>query len=345
VIRFDLLEDTTMPRRTIGLLLTLALGLLVALRSSEAEGPAKVRRIGVLMSASAPDPERLRNLEAFRHSLRDMGWVEGQNLATEIRWAEGGPERLPDLAADLVRLPVEVVVAGGGVAVVRAAQHATSTIPIVMVALSGDPVALGLVASLARPGGNLTGTSSTHPELFGKLLQLLQQAVPTLSRIAVLANPAHAPTAAFVRETQVAGQALGVPLHILEVRRRDEVERAFTAMRGARADALLVLTDPLLLQYYLSDITALALQSQLPAIYPWRMYVEAGGLMSYAPSLRELWRRTAYYVDRLLKGTNPADLPVEQPTQFELVINLKTAEALGLTIPPTLLFQADEVIR
>jgi putative ABC transport system substrate-binding protein len=334
-----------MKGTTVGLIVILALGLLVVPLSSAAQGPAKVRRIGVLMSASAPDPERLHNLEAFRHSLRDLGWVEGQNLATEIRWAEGGPERLPDLAADLVRLPVDVLVAGGGVAVVRAAQHATRTIPIVMVALSGDPVALGLVASLARPGGNLTGTTSVHPELFGKLLQLLQQAVPTLSRIAVLANPAHAPTAAFVQETQVAAQALGVPLHILEVRHRDEVERAFTAMRGVRADALLVLTDPVMLQYYLSDITALALQSRLPALYPWRMYVEAGGLMSYAPSLRELWRRTAYYVDRLLKGTNPADLPVEQPTQFELVINLKTAQALGLTLSPEFLFQANEVIQ
>ena len=334
-----------MKYTTVGLIVILAVGILVAPGSSAAQGPAKVRRIGILMPASAPDPERLRNLDAFRHSLRDLGWVEGQNLAMEIRWAEGGPERLPDLAADLVRLPVEVLVAGGGVAVVHAAQHATSTIPIVMVALSGDPVALGLVASLAWPGGNLTGTTSVHPELFGKLLQLLQQAVPTLSRVAVLANPAHAPTAAFVRETQVAAQALGVPLHILEVRRRDEVERAFTAMREARADALLVLTDPVMLQYHLSDITALALQSRLPALYPWRMYVEAGGLMSYAPSLRELWRRTAYYVDRILQGTNPADLPVEQPTQFELVINLKTAQALGLPLSPEVLFQAQEVIQ
>jgi putative ABC transport system substrate-binding protein len=249
---------------TAGLIVILALGILVAPRASEAQGPAKVRRIGVLMSASAPDPERLRNLEAFRHSLRDLGWVEGQNLAMEIRWAEGGPERLPDLAAELVRLPVDVLVAGGGVAVVRATQHATRTLPIVMVALSGDPVALGLVASLAWPGGNLTDTTSVHPELFGKLLRLLQQAVPMLTRIAVLANPAHAPTAAFVRETRVAAQALGVPLHILEVRRRDEVERAFTAMREARADALLVLTDPVMLQYHLSDITAQACRFVTP---------------------------------------------------------------------------------
>ena len=328
--------------RAIPVIISLALSLLVVPLVTAVQRPSKVARVGVLQPTF---PRSWPTVQAFEQGLRDLGYVEGQTLLIEFRSAEGDPERLGALAAELVQRQVDVVLAMAPEATLRAARQATRTIPIVMVALSGDPVALGLVASLARPGGNLTGTTSVHPELFGKLLQLLKQAVPTLSRIAVLANPAHTPTAAFLRETQVAAQALGVPLHILEVRRRDEVEQAFTAMRGARADALLVLTDPLMLQYYLSDITALALQSRLPALYPWRMYVEAGGLMSYAPSLRDLWRRTAYYVDRLLKGFNPADLPVEQPTQFELVINLKTAQALGLTLSPEFLFQANEVIK
>jgi putative ABC transport system substrate-binding protein len=225
----------------------------------------------------------------------------------------------------------------------RIAQGATSTIPIVM-ATAIDPVAAGFVASVARPGGNITGLAGLGAELSGKRLEILKQAVPQLSRLALLLNPTNL-QAAYLRETQVAAQALGVALQILEVRRPDEIESAFAAMQRAGADALLLLTDSRLLEPHMDDITALALRSRLPAIYPWRMYVEAGGLMSYGISLREWYRRTATYVDKILKGAKPADLPVEQPMQFELVINLKTAQALGLTLSPEFLFQADEVIK
>lgn len=331
-----------MPCTSVRLIVLLALGILLAPLSSDAQGPAQVRRIGVLAGGS-PDPERLRNLEAFRHSLRDLGWVEGQNLAMEVRWAEGRPERVPELAAELVRLQVEVMVAGGGAS--RPAQDATRTIPIVVVALGGDPVAQGFVASLGRPGGNITGTTSQHVDLSGKRLELLKALVPEVSRIAFLVTPAHR-GGALLQETQRAAQALGVvELQVLEVSSPDEFESAFSAMHAAGAGALLLPTSAVVFERHHRDITALALQSRLPTMYPWRMYPEAGGLMSYGPSLRALWQRTATYVDKLLKGAKPADLPVEQPMQFELVLNLKTAQALGITFPPTLLMLADEVIK
>jgi ABC-type uncharacterized transport system substrate-binding protein len=273
--------------------------------------------------------------------------VEGQNLVIESRYAEGREEALPDLAADLVSLQVEVMVVVGGHLAVRAAKHATSTVPIVGVVM-GDPVRDGLITSLARPGGNITGISSQGGAgggLTGKQLELLMEAVPGVTRVAILTNPANPRDAPLVQEAQVAAHALGVQLQVVEARSPDEFESAFAAMTRAGAGALFVLADPLLFERHASTIAALALQSRLPAMYPWSMYIDAGGLMFYNLSLTEVFRRSATYVDKILKGAKPADLPVEQPMKFELVINLKTAKALGLTIPPTVLFLADEVLQ
>jgi putative ABC transport system substrate-binding protein len=332
-----------MMRRLIRLLITLVLGFLVAPLATDAQPPGKVARIG-LLAAPSDAPERVRNLEAFRQELRDLGWVEGQNLAMEYRSVEDRAERLPDLAAELVQLQVEVIVALGGNAVTRAAQTATRTIPIVMVS-TFDPVGQGFIASLAHPGGNITGTATLAPELMVRRLELLREAVPGVSRVAVLLNRANPSAVTQLHETQVAVQAIGVELHILEPQRPDELASAFAAMTQAGAGALLVLGDPFLFERHVPTITALAQQHRLPAMYSRRVYVDAGGLMSYGLSLLEQYQRTAIYVDKILKGAKPADLPVEHPMKFDLVINLKTAQALGLTIPPSLLFQATEVIR
>jgi putative ABC transport system substrate-binding protein len=327
---------------TIGLILTLALGILTAPLTAEAQQVTKVHRIGRLGSASPSSDTHL--VEAFRQGLRDLGYVEGQNLVIEWRWAEGSEERLRDLAAELVRLQVEVLVAGGS-STIRAAQHATRTIPIVMTG-TGDAVASGFVANLAHPGGNITGLSDLGAGLPGKRLELLKETVPQSARIAVLANPASPYYASVMDTLTVAARALGLQLHVVELRRADELDTAFASMTQKRADALLVLSDPLLLNRPLGRVVAdLAAQHRLPAMYDWREYVDAGLLMSYGPSQLDMQRRAAVYVDKILKSAKPADLPVEQPTKFELVINLKTAQALGLTIPPTLLFRADEVIR
>jgi putative ABC transport system substrate-binding protein len=257
------------------------------------------------------------------------------------RYAEDQVERLPTLAAELVRLPVGVLVAAGVTPVALAAQRATTTIPIVMTNV-GDPVATGLVASLARPGGNITGLSSMSPEITGKRLELLKEVVPALSRMAVLWNPANPSVTLQFQELQEAARALHLQVQALEVRSPAAFDHAFNAARGA--GAVVVLGDPEFTRHR-TRITALARRSRLPGMYVFRQFVEAGGLMSYGVSLSDLWRRAAIYVDKILKGTTPADLPVEQPTQFELVINLKTAQSLGLTILPTLLFQMTEVIR
>jgi putative ABC transport system substrate-binding protein len=301
-----------------------------------AQPPGKVARVG-LLSMVFPRSFYI----AFEQRLRELGYVEGQNLALEFRTAEGHPERLPALAAELVGLPVEVIVTMG--VTTRAAQDATSTIPIVM---GGDPnpVQAGFIASLARPGGNITGLSGLQPELSGKRLELLKEAVPQASRIAVLMHTTSRDSAHW-RETQAAAQGLGVELHPLEVSRPDEIEGVFAAVQQTGASALLVLTNPSVLEPHRGEVTALALQHRLPAMYPWRMYVDVGGLMSYGTSLRWMHQRAAYYVDKILKGAQPADLPVEQPTKFELIINLKTAKALGITMPPSLLLLADEVIQ
>jgi putative ABC transport system substrate-binding protein len=282
-------------------------------------------------------------LGVFQQGLRDHGWVEGQNLAIEWRFADGRAERLPDLAAELVRLGVDVLVTSSGDPAIRALKQATSTIPIVM-AVSVDPVGTGLVASLARPGGNITGLSIMAAEVGGKRLELLKQAVPQASRVAVLWNASHPGKELEWQDTQVAARALGVTLHAVEVRGPADFDGAFGAIASERPDALITFADPLTLTHQ-RQIVDFATQHQLPMISEIQEFAEAGGLMTYGASLPALFRRAAYYVDRILKGVKPADLPVEQPMKFELVINLQAAKALSLTIPPALVFQADEVIR
>jgi putative ABC transport system substrate-binding protein len=319
---------------------TLAVFLLAIPLAAEAQAPAKVPRIGYLSPRSLADNASL--LDSFRQGLRELGYVEGQNIAIEHRFAEGQPERLPALAAELVRLKVDVIVTTGPPAP-EAAKRATRTIPIVF-AVAGDPVAEGLVASVARPGGNITGLASIAPEVVGKELELLKEVVPKVSRVAVLLNPSnqnHAPT---LRRAEGAAQALGVQLHIVQARTSPEIEAAFAAMRSQRVGGVLVLRDSFFLAQR-TQIAALAAKIRLPAVYGIRQEAEAGGLMAYGASLPHMYRRAATYVDKILKGAKPADLPVEQPTKFELVINLKTAKALGLTIPPSLLQRADEVIQ
>jgi putative ABC transport system substrate-binding protein len=328
--------------KALALPLTLALSLLVAPLATRAQPAGKMHRIGFL-SPGFPRPDHDPPVDAFRQGLRDLGYVEGQNVVMAYRGAEGKDERLPALAAELVGLPVEVIVAVGPTAT-RAAQHATRTLPIVMTG-TADPVGAGLVASLARPGGNTTGVSLMLAELPGKRLEILKETVPQSTRVAVLANPAFEVYTLYLHNLTVAAQALGLHLQVVEVRSAEELAPAFAAMTRERADALMVLADPLLMDTLLAQVADLAATHRLPAMYNWKMYVEAGGLMSYGPSLQERHRRAATYVDKILKGANPADLPVEQPTKFELVINLKTAKALGLTIPPAILFQADEVIQ
>ena len=300
-----------------------------------------MHRIGILWFGS-PVVGSSPLLDAFRQGLHDLGYVEGQNIIIESRHAAMRAGQLPDLAANLVLFKVDVIVAVGDPAI-DAARHATSTIPIVMVA-SDDPVGSGLVASLARPGGNLTGLSALSPELSGKRLELLREAIPGASRVAVLVNPADPAKAFDVRDIQTTAQALGVQLQTMEVRGPDEFEGAFAAMTREHAEALLVLGDPLTLTYRIRIVDLVA-KSRLPAMYDLREFVEAGGLMAYGPSLPDLFKRAAYYVDRILKGARPGDLPVEQPVKFELVINLKTTKTLGLSLPPSLLFQANEVIQ
>jgi putative tryptophan/tyrosine transport system substrate-binding protein len=332
-----------MTCRGLRLLVTLTLAVLMAPLAAQAQPQPTVHRIGWLRVGfpdGQPDPRE----EAFRQGLHDLGYVEGQNLVLEGRDAGESVERLPDLAAELVRLRVAVLVARGAPAI-RAAQHATRTIPIVMAGTS-EAVELGFVASLAHPRGNITGVSWLGAGLPGKRLELLKELVPPRARIAILANPANPYYASRLHTLTEAARGLGLHLHVVEVRQADELAPAFAALPQARADALLVMEDALVLSTSLGGrIAALAATSRLPAMYGWREYVAAGGLMSYGPSFRDIHRRAAVYVDKILKGAKPADLPVEQPTTFELVINLKTAQALGLTIPPSLLFQADEVIR
>jgi putative tryptophan/tyrosine transport system substrate-binding protein len=341
VILRNILEDRTMQCRTLGFLVTLALSLCATTRAVEARQVGKVHQIGWL-SAGSPLSSRA-NVEAFQQGLHAFGYVEGQNLAIEVRYAEGRAERLPDLAAELVGLQVEVIVAVG-TAAIRAAQHATRTIPIVMAA-AADPIAQGLVASLAQPGENTTGLSLLSTELPSKRLELLKETVPQSAHVAILANPASPFYKPFLHNLTVAARALNLQLHVVELRSPDELDAAFAAMTQAGADALIVIADSALMDSLHGRVVDLAATSRLPAMYDWKLYVEAGGLMSYGPSLPDIYRRAATYVDKILKGAKPADLPVEQPTKFEFVINLKAAQALGLAVPPTILFQADEVIK
>jgi len=315
--------------------------LLAAPLAADAQQAGKVPRIGFL-AAAAPSDVSAR-LDAFRQGLRALGWVEGQNIVIDYRFAEGRYDRLPDLAAELVRLKVDIIVsvASQGVA---AAKNATETIPIVMISV-GDPVGLGFVASLARPGGNVTGSSfSVGLEIVGKGLELLKETVPKVRRVAILLNPANPAHPLAISEVNVAARSLGVQLQVLEARSLNEFDGAFAAMAKERVGALLVLTDGMFILHR-TRLADLAARSRLPAAYGTREMVEAGGLMSYGPSLPDLFRRSATYVDKILKGAKPGDLPVEQPTKFEFVINLKTAKALGLTIPQSLLQRADEIIQ
>jgi putative ABC transport system substrate-binding protein len=280
--------------------------------------------------------------QAFRLGLRDLGWVEGKNISIEYRYAEGRRDRLPDLAADLVRLKVEVIVTSSGPAAL-AAQKATRAIPIVM-SVAGDPVASGLVESLARPGGNVTGLSQMGPDLAGKRLELLKEMVPKLSRVAVLWNPQGLGSTLTWKELQLAAQQLGLQLHSLEVRSPNDFDKAFEGATKARAGALLVTAEPMITTN-LERIAGLAAKSRLPSIFQSSQFADAGGLATYGPDRADGFRRTAIFVDKILKGAKPGDLPVEQPTKFQLVINLKTAKALGITIPQTVLYRADRVIE
>ena len=319
----------------------LALG--VAPFAAEAQQSAKFARIGYLTSSLGVNPHLP---EAFRQGLRDLGYVEGRNLVIENREAEGKADRLPVLAAELVALKVDVIVAAPGTGGPRVAMQATRTIPIVFIA-AGDPVGSGLVTSLARPGGNVTGLSNLAPELVGKRLELLTQAVPGVSRVAVLWFPGalgERTDKDMLKEAEVAARGLGVRLQFVEARDPADFDRAFSDMTRARAGALTVLPSNMFLREHrrLVDLVA---KNRLPTVFPWREVVDAGGLMSYGANQPDLFRRAATYVDKILKGAKPGDLPVEQPTKFELVINLKTAKALGLTIPQSVLAHADEVIQ
>jgi putative ABC transport system substrate-binding protein len=309
--------------------------------AADAQQAGKVPRIGFLGTRTLSDTSPL--LDAFRQGLRELGWVEGQNIVIDYRFAEGRFDRLPDLAAELVRLKVAIIVAAPTPAAV-AAKKATETIPIVAIAL-GDPVGIGLIASLAHPGGNVTGSSfSVGLEIAGKGLELLKETVPKVRRVAILSNPGNPGQPLSIRELNVGARSLGVQLQLLEVRGPNEFDGAFAAMATERVGALLVVADSMF-NLHRTQLADLAARSRLPAAYGLRENVEAGGLMSYGPSLRDLFRRSATYVDKILKGAKPGDLPVEQPTKFELVINLKTAKALGLTIPQSVLSRADQVIE
>ena len=308
--------------------------------SAAAQQAAKVPRIGFL-SALSPDGVPAW-LETFRQGLRDLGYVEGKNIVIEWRFAEGKLNRLPSLANELVSLKVDVIVSGGP-AVTRAAKEATSTIPIVM-GFDNDPVGSGFVASLARPGGNITGLSNFAPEMSGKRLELLKEIVPKLSRVAVLGESTQPGNAQILKETELAAGTFGVQLQSLDVRGPKDIETAFQAASKGRAGAVLVLSSPVATSYR-TQLADLAVKSRLPAIYSQRENAEAGGLMYYGVHTPDLFRRAATYVDKILKGAKPADLPVEQPTKFEFVVNLKTAKQIGLTIPPNVLARADKVIK
>ena len=318
----------------------LALAMLVGPLAAEAQQAGKVWRIGTLDFFPRPDPGSNAIWDAFLQRLRELGYVEGQNIAIEWRHVEGG--RFADAAAELVRLNVDVILVPS-TRPALAAKQATTTIPIVMAAV-GDPVEAGLVRSLGRPGGNITGLSVIGFELSSKRVELLKEALPKVSRVAVLVDPTNPAHAIFWRGTEIAAQALRLKLQRLDVRGPNDFEGAFATMTKERAEALIVLPEPMT-YYERRRLADLAARSRLPAMHGLRGHAEAGDLMAYAPDYRDLYRRAAGFVDKVLKGAKPADLPVEQPMTFELVINLKTAKALGLTIPRSVLLRADEIIE
>ena len=333
-------QALAMKVTVVALTVVLALGLLAAPLPTEAQPAGKFARLGFLgMDTPSAVPSFV---EAFREGLRELGWVEGRNISIEFRDAGGRPERLSDLAAELIRLKVDVIVARGTQAA-GAAKQASPTIPIV-VPVSGDAVGTGLVASLARPGGNVTGLTFIAPETSGKRLQLVKEALPGATKVAVLWNPADPPRKLEFKQTEDAAPRVGVKLLSLEVRGPEDLEGQFSAITKEPVQALIVFVDPITVTHR-KRIADLAARARLPMISGEREFAAAGALMSYGPSFPELFRRAATYVDKILKGAKPADLPVEQPTKFELVINLKTARTLGLTIPQPLLLRADQLIQ
>jgi ABC-type uncharacterized transport system substrate-binding protein len=317
----------------------LTLALLAAPIAADAQPAGKIPRIGILRQGSPPDPL----VEAFRQGLRELGYVEDRNISIEYRWTEGRDERLPDLAADLVRLKVDIIVTSGSGSL--AAKRATTTIPIVM-QVSIDPVGSGLVASLARPGGNITGMATLTEDMPGKWLELLKELLPQVSRVAVLFDTTSPSSAAQqLKASEAAASTLGLRLHTLKVRDPDDLGAAFAEAQRGRAEGLIVFGSAFMYANR-TRLVELAAQHRLPTVYDQRAFVvDSGGLVSYGPNIQDLFRRAATFVDKILKGAKPADLPVEQPTKFELVINLKAAKTLGLTIPPSVLARADEVIQ
>ena len=315
------------------------LALSLPVKAQQSKKIALVGYLAPVFLCSGPIP----SLEAFRQGLRELGYVEGETIAIECRSAEGKLDRQPDLVAQLIQLKVDIIVAAGGEPTARAAKQATQTIPIVMTNV-GDPVVTGLVANLARPGGNLTGLVTMSPELSGKRLELLKDAFPKTSRVALFWNSSNPEQEPQIKEIKIAAQGLGILLQILEVRGPTDFDKAFSVITKEGTDALLILPDPLSNNHG-KRITDFAGKNRFPAMYPRMEFVDVGGLMAYGPSYNDLFRRAASYVDKILKGAKPADLPIEQPTKFELVINLKTAKQIGLTIPPNVLARADRVIR
>ena len=315
-------------------LATLALG---SYHLAEAQQPAKLPRVGILFIGGRNQP----HLESFKQGLRERGYVEGKNIALEYRYAEGKQDRLPELAAELVHLKVDVIVVTADVSA-QAAQRATKTTPIVLT--TGDPVASGLAESLARPGGNVTGLTVLLADLSGKRLEILRETFPKMTRVAALWSPREEVAAAVFKETKAAAQGFSLQLHSFEVQTIQDIEKAFVEMPKARPSALLVLLSPLV-TLHSKQIVELALKQHLRGMYPTRQFAEEGGLMAYGPLIGDLYRRAATYVDKILKGAKPSELPIEQPTKFELVINLKTAKQFGVTIPAVILLQADKVIK
>ncbi len=329
-----------MRKTLIAALVVMAFAIPAPAHPAGAQQGGKVPRVGFLAPGSAETDASLA--QAFSEGLREHGWVDGQNIAIEYRWALGKLDRLPELAAELVRLQLDVIVATHTPAVV-AVQKTGTKIPVVFAAVS-EPVEIGAVASLARPGGNFTGLTTINRELMPKRLELLKEATPKLTRVGYLANPTYALHRPQLKEMQAAARSLGMELHPFEVRDGSELERAFVGMAAAHVGAFIVQQDPLFVSHR-RKILDLAAESRLPGMYIASFYTNDGGLISYGAHLEDLFRRTATYVDKILKGAKPADLPVERPTKFELVINLKTAKSLGLPIPPSLLLQADRVIE
>ena len=305
---------------------------------ADAQQPGKVPRIGFLCAMNGPSP----HTEGFLQGLRELGYVEGKNIRIEYRFTKGKVDPFPELAAELAAMKLDAIVTASPPAI-RPTMDATRKIPIVM-AQSDDPVRSGFVASLARPGGNVTGLSSMAPELSSKQLELLKEAVPKINRVAVFWDATNTAATHQVKETQATARALGVKLESLEVRGARDLDQAFGKIKKERFSAFVVNQDMLFFDYQ-SQLADFAVKARLPSVYAWKVFVEGGGLMAYGPSDKEMFRRAATYVDKILKGTKPADLPVEQPTKFELVINLKAAKQIGLTIPPNVLARADKVIK